>query len=107
MRYFSNEEFWDHHVNEEINNYKREAVESLKTIVDPRFVDKVLPLISYCFQEEFPEAQSVFSKLNLGEMHAVAAMDNRDQFRILLREDEMEREASYQFEALEYEGTYA
>lgn len=104
---FSREDLLDMQVEKEINNYKHVALTSLKTIVDPRFADKLLPLISYCMQEEFPEAIEIFGHLKLEEKHAVASLDNRDLFKVLLIEECNEQILDYEYGEYAYEGTYA
>jgi DNA-binding transcriptional regulator LsrR (DeoR family) len=72
---------------EEMHKYKTQAVEKLKSIVHPGYVEHFAAILALGYSEETKEAERIADSLGLSQKHFVAIDGDDDEMRdIMIKE---------------------
>lgn len=71
----------DNYLENQMHNYRNQALSALSAIVHPKLVNDMAVVLSYAFREEVYEAEMIAQKLNLDQRHICAVLDLEDEFK--------------------------
>lgn len=73
-------EFRENIILEKMHDYKSQALDKLRSIVHPDYLEDFAKLLSYAEFDESPHAKSLADKLNLNKLHFLAIDECKNEF---------------------------